>query len=239
MNSTLKVHCESVYNYVLQNYGTEKIYLFKQPGDQEDKIASFFKTLNEQEGKPLLNIQTINFDSTFSVFSFKKKLDSNHNTIIIGASLDEDFAQHLADVCYSIRKNYPLVLIGMPNWDGIKAFTNDEAYKDLPIRFTTPYYNPRTSRLSNMLTDEYNRRYKVRPTDIACKGFETAYYFTKLLVNHPTDFMLNLNDSSLKVFNDFNFRPILLSVQSTVPDYYENKHLYVMRIINGVVTKEW
>jgi hypothetical protein len=234
------VHCEGIYNYVLQNYGTEKIYLFKKPGVQEDKIATYFKTLNEQEGKPLLNIQTINFDSTFSAFAFKKKLDSNHNTIIIGASLDEEFAQNLAEVCYSIKKNYPLILIGMPNWDGIDFFDKeDEAYKDFAIRFTSPYFNARTNSLSDILSTEYNNRYKSKPTDVATKGFETAYYFTRLLVNHPNDFMLNLNDSTLKVFNDFNFKPILISKDSTAPAYFENKHLYVMRMMNGVVTREW
>jgi hypothetical protein len=239
MNSTLKVHCEGIYNYVLQKYGTEKIYLFKQAGEQEDKIAAYFKALNEQEGKPLLNIQTITFDSTFSAFSFKKKLDSNHTTIIIGASLDEEFAQNLADFCYSIKKNYPLVLIGMPNWDGIKPFTKEDSYKDFAIRFTTPFYNPETSLLSNVITTEYNNRYKIKPTDVAYKGFETAWYFTRLLINHPNDFMLNLNDSTLKVFNDYNFKPILLNKQSVAPAYFENKHLYVMRIMNGVVSKEW
>lgn len=239
MNSTLKVHCEGIYNYILQNYGTDKIFLFKKPGVQEDKIATYFKTLNEQEGKPLLNIQTITFDSTFSAYAFKRKLDSNRNTIIIGASLDEDFAKDLADVCYTIKKNYPIILIGMPNWDGINFFDKEDASKDLAIRFTTPYFNARTNSFTNILTTEYNNRYKTKPTDNAFKGFESVYYFTKLLVTHPHDFMFNLNDSSLKVFNDFNFKPILSSNQSTVPNYFENKHLYVMRIMNGIVSREW
>ena len=70
MNSTLKAHCEGIYSYILQNHGTDKIILLKKPGVQEDKIVSYFKALNEQEGKPLLNIQTIHFDSTISPFIF-------------------------------------------------------------------------------------------------------------------------------------------------------------------------
>jgi hypothetical protein len=108
----------------------------------------------------------------------------------------------------------------MPNWDGINFFNKEDPDKDLAIRFTTPYFNARTNSFSNVLTTEYNNRYKTRPTDNAFKGFETAYYFTKLLVTHPQDFMLNLNDSSLKVFNDFNFKPILSNKQSTVPNYF-------------------
>ena len=32
MNSTLKAHCEGIYSYILQNHGTDKIYLIKKPG---------------------------------------------------------------------------------------------------------------------------------------------------------------------------------------------------------------
>ena len=54
-------------------------------------------------------------------------------------------------------------------------------------------------------------RYKSKPTDIACKGFEAAYYFTKLMLRYPGNVMSHLNDSSLKVFNDYNFRPVMLN----------------------------
>ncbi|MEO6330283.1 MAG: hypothetical protein ABIO55_15220 [Ginsengibacter sp.] len=237
MNSTLKGHCEGIYSYILQNHGTDKIYLFKKPGAQEDKIATLFKTLNEQEGKPLLNIQTITFDSSFSEFAFRKKLDSNRNSIIIGGSLNESFAKNLSNVCYASRESYPLTLIGMPNWDGFKFF-KDDSYKDFPVYFTIPYYNPKTNSLSTMLEDEYNSRFKTIPGDLVYRGFESAWYFTKLLTRYPDDLMLHLNDKSLKIINDYNFRPVLLK-DETLPDYFENKHLYVMRIMNGKVSREF
>ena len=238
MNSTLKAHCEGIYSYILQSHGTDKIYLIRKTGAQEDKIAGIFKTLNEQEGRPLLNIQTITFDSTFSAYSLKKKLDSNRNSVIIGGSLDEAFAKNLTDVCYDAKDNYPLTLIGMPNWDGFKFFAKEDAYKDFPIHFTSPYYNSRTSAISNYLTDEYNFRYKSKPSDIACKGFETTYFFTSLLIKYYRDLMSHLNDSSAKVFNEFNFKPVIPKGSGT-PDYYENKHIYIMRILNGTVGREW
>jgi hypothetical protein len=239
MNSTLKAHCEGIYSYILQNHGTDKVYLIKKPGAQEDKISGIFKTLNEQEGKPLLNIQTITFDSSFSASTLKKKLDSNRRSVIIGGSLDEAFAKNLTDVCYDTKDNYPLTLIGMPNWDGFKFFSKEDAYKDFPIHFTSPYYNSRTSTISNYLTDEYNLRYKSKPSDNACKGFETVYFFTSLLFKYPHDLMSHLNDTSLKVFNEFNFKPVLSRKNSNAPDYFENKHLYIMRILNGTVGREW
>ena len=239
MNSTLKAHCEGIYSYILQNHGTDKIILLKKSGIQEDKITSYFKTLNEQEGKPLLNIQTIHIDSTLSSYFLRRRLDSTKRTVIIAASLDEAFAKKVADASYSIRKNYPIILVGMPNWDGFKIFSAKTVYKDFPIRFTSPYYNSKNSWFNTILTNEYFNRYKSKPTDMAYKGFEATYLFTKILLKYPNQFLSHLNDKSLSIFNEYNFRPVHFKKNSNKPDYQENKHLYVMRILNGTVTREW
>jgi hypothetical protein len=240
MNSTLRAHCEGIHSYILQNHGTDKIILLKKSGQQEDKIASYLKAINEQEGKPaLLNIQTINIDSTISPYFFKSRLDSNKHTVIIAGSLDESFAKNITDACYAIRKKYPITLIGMPNWDGFKIFQAKNAYKDFPVHFTTPYFNSKTSVYHTVLTNEYMRKFKTKPTDMAYKGFETAYLFTKILLKYPNDFLSHLNDKSISVFDEYNFRPVYFKKNSRNPDYIENKHLYVMRILNGAVTREW
>ena len=239
LNSTLKAHCEGIYSYILQNHGTDKIIFLKKPGPQEDKIAAVFKMLNEQEGKPLLNIQTIRIDSTVSTYLLKSRLDSTKNNVIIAGSLDEDFAKKVTDACNAIHKTYPIILIGMPNWDGFKIFSGKNAYKDFPVHFTTPYYNSKTSLYNTMLTNEYNSRYKAKPSDMAYKGFETAFMFTNLLVKYPGDLLSHINDRSQTIFNEYNFRPVYLKKNSKHPDYLENKHLYIMRILNGAVTREW
>ncbi len=240
INSTLKAHCEGIYSFILQNHGTDKIYLCKKSGAQEDKIAGYFKTLNEQEGKPpLLNIQTINLDKGISAALLKSKLDTTRRSVIIGGSLDESFAKSLADACYNIlKKNMLLTLIGMPNWDGFKTFSKKDSYKDFPVYFTTPHYVDKNY-YNSIITAEYDRRYKTKPSDMAYKGFQTAYFFTKLLLKYPDDFMAHLNDKAFNVFHDFNFRPVFTKTNTGIPDYYENKHLFVMRIFNGEVLREW
>ena len=67
-------------------------------------MVSYFKELNEQEGKPLLNIRTLNFDSTISPNYFKYILDSLHTSVIIGGSLDEAFSVQLANACFNASK---------------------------------------------------------------------------------------------------------------------------------------
>ncbi len=239
MNSTLKAHCEAIYSYLLQTHGTDNIYFCRKAGTQEDKIAMYFKMLNEQDGKALLNIQTINLDSSITADFFSTKLDSNRQSVIIGASLDESFAKGIALACGNLHKTYPLTLIGMPNWDGFASLYKKDGFEDLPIHFTSPYYNAKWDSYSKMLIAAYGKKFKNKPTDMAFKGFEMAYMFTQLLIKYPNDFIGHINDKAVKVFCDYTIKPILLKKETTKPDYFENKHLYFIRLMNGVKSKAW
>ncbi|MEO6253566.1 MAG: ABC transporter substrate-binding protein [Ferruginibacter sp.] len=239
MNSTLKAHCDAIYSYLLQNHGTDKIYLCRQKGAQEDMVASYFKMINEQEGKPLLPIETLNVDGNLNAAFFRSKLDSNRKSVIIGGSLDETFAINLAKTSFALQKTYPLTLIGMPNWDNFSGLFNKKELADLPIYYTTSYYNDKTDGFSKALTAAYHKKYRGKPTDMAFKGFESVYLFTKLLAKNPDNFMGRINDRNTKVFCEYNFREVRLNDQVAVPDYFENKHLYLIKILNGNVSKAW
>ena len=233
INATLKSHCEAIFANVLQNHSKEKILLIRQKGSQEDKIAGYFKAMNEADRKPLLNIQTINFDSTFSTEYLQKKLDSNRHSIIIGASLDENFSSKLTSACYDLHSSYPITLIGMPNWDGFKIFMKKDQYPDFPVYFTSPYYNSKWDDYSKLLIAGYSKKIKGKPSDMVFKGFESTYLFIKLLTAFPNDLLSHLNDPTYKVFSDYYFRPVFLKKENKVPDYFENKHLYFIKILNG------
>lgn len=238
-NSTLKSHCEGIYNYILQNHSADKIYLVKKTGKQESKIAEYFKALNEQESKPLLNIKIITIDSFISSSYFKKRLDSTTNSVIIGGSLDEEFARNLTDVCYSLHNHYKITLIGMPDWDGFKFLYKPDDLKDFPVLYTTPQYYADKTVFSDYIIGQYNNLYKIKPSDMAYKGFENTYYFVTQLLKYPSDLFSHLGDSSLVEFPEFNYKPVYTDKKKTVPDYYENKHLYIMKILNGKASKEY
>jgi len=239
LNSTLKAHCEAIYTYILQSHSTDKIFLCRKKGQQEDRVAGYFKALNEQEGKPFLTINTITVDSSISSEFLQRKLDSNRQSIIIGGSLEEGFATGLANACNDLRQTYQTILIGMPNWDSFKSFAKKDDFEEFPVYYTTPYYNGKTDNYSRMLIDGYNKKLKGKPSDMAFKGFECAQLFVKLLTKYPNDFMSHINDKNMKIFTDYNFKPVSIKGTSTVPDYFENKHLYFMSILNGVYSKAW
>ena len=236
-NSTLKANCEGIFSYLVQKHGTDKIYLIKRKGD--DRIENYFRSINTSEGKPLLNIRTIMVDSTISTYSLWNRIDTTSPTVIIGASLEESFAKSLADACYPIQKKHSLILMGMPNWDGFRSFYKKDAYKDFPILYTTPHYDEERNYFDSLLTQKYFQLYRAKPSDMAYKGFEMTYYFTSVLLNYPYDFMSHINDSAFAVFHNFNFRPVFIDKKNETPDYFENKHLFIMQILNGEILRTW
>ena len=237
VNSTLKAHCEGIFSYLVQKHGTDKIYLVKKKGD--DRIDNYFKEVNIQEGKPLLNIKTITLDSSISSYGLLRRIDSTESSVIIGASLNENFAKKLADACYPIQKNHPLVLMGMPNWDGFKSLIKKDAYLDFPILYSTPHYDLKNNSFDSLLVQKYFQLYRSKPSDMAYKGFETAYFFTNVLLNNPVDFMSHINDNKYTVFHNYNFQPVYPGKQNSSPDYFENNHLFIMQILNGEIDREW
>ncbi len=239
MNSTLKAHCDAIYSYILQNNGTDKIYLCIKKGAQENMVAAYFKAINEATGKPLLPIETLNADNNLTADFFKTKLDSNRKNIIIAGSLDEAFAGNMAKACYELYKKYSIKLIGMPTWDNFTALYNKKIFIDFPIYYTTPYYNDKQDDFSKFLTAAYYKKYKAKPSDMAFKGFETVYMFTKLLTKNTDSFMNSINDNKVKIFCDYNFRPVRLRGDVAIADYFENKHLYLIKILNGSISKAW
>ncbi len=235
-NSTLRAHCETIYSYLLQSHGTDKIFLCRKKGSQEDKIAEYFRSINEADGKPLLNIETLFFEDDFN--NLKSKLDSNRKSIIVGTSLSETFATNLVNTLYTIKDTYPLEIVGMPNWDGFPGFKKS-TLKDLPLYFTTAFSNTKSDSYTKHIQNIYSIKYKGVPSDMTFKGYESVFVFARLITRYPNDFMSHLNEYAFKVFNDYNFKAVFVDRKAKIPDYFENKRLYFMKILNGKISKAW
>ena len=236
VNSTLKAHCEGIYSYLVQKHGTDNIYLFRKKNDS--RIDNYFKEINTAEGKPLLKIKTIMLDSSVSSTGMGYLVDTTKPVVIIGASLDEDFSTKLADACYPLQKTNTLTLIGMPNWDGFRNFYKKDAYKNFPIKYSSPHYDGGVNAFSDFLKNQYFKIYRSEPSDMAYKGFESTYYFTNILMRFGNQFMEHLNEPSMVTFHEFNFRPVQNNKNNSI-DYYENKRLFIMQILNGESIRQW
>ena len=237
VNSKLNTHIQSLYNYLIRNFGTNKLTWFRRKNAADDRVADIFKQLNNSKSGGILNIQTVILPDYFTLTDIAKSLDSLRSNVVIAGSLDETFGRNLAVACLGLTtKNYQINLVGMPTWEGIKDLAKTE-FKPLSIIYSTTFFNPLTDKWGTNFENNYRKKTFSRPSDMAYRGFEITYYFTKLLQKYDTALIANLNDKSYKLLTEFEFKPITWSKNAAGPDYYENKRIYIVKRLNGTLAR--
>lgn len=226
VNSNLNTHIEAVFKYLQKTYPLENILVFRRKSNAADYIQYLLTDLNNKTGGIPLKLKTVELPDHFIPSQVTAHLDSTRQNIVFCGSLDEAFGINLSKTL-SASAAYPVSVIGMPTWDGIK-----DIGKGIDLTYSTPYNLTRTDKLSQWLSSKYRELYAGRPSDIFFKGFESMYHFTKLLLKHGNDFMNHLSDRSFKIFADFDIQPVKPK-EGAGTDYLENRKIYFIRRIDG------
>ncbi len=235
VNSTLPAHCEAIYNFIMRSNPTANLVYVRRKGTQEDRLASYFAKYNKgSNGSTLLKWKTLNLNDNFTQTDLIPQLDSLKTNVLICGSLDEAFGLNLVNVAQKIYKTYPMELVGMPTWDGMKDLTKPE-YKDLSLFYTATFFNTGTVAATNF-TKGFTDLTNGRPSDVAYRGYELTRFFIQLLLRYNTQLMQHLNERSYRSFTEFDFRPVLNST-SGKPDYFENKRIYILKRSNNLVSR--
>ncbi|KIC90401.1 hypothetical protein HY58_10585 [Flavihumibacter sp. ZG627] len=234
LNSTLQSHCEGIYNFLQRNYGKGPIVVFRKAGAQEDRLKAYFSDVEKATMGTALKLKYVTLPDGFTEAQLKIHLDSNRITMAVAGSLDEGFARHLAIHLATLNKTYPVQVMGMPTWDGIRDLDKKE-YKDLEIFYSIPFNPVRTDALSEAIGRHFKDNLFSRPSDMVFRGYETMYRFGKLLQEQGPNISSSIGEKKHKVFTDFDIQPVLLDNQKQQLDYFENKKLYIIKKLNGAV----
>jgi hypothetical protein len=68
------------------------------------------------------------------------------------------------------------------------------------------------------------------------RGYEVMYRFGKMVAEQGPNLALGLGEKKYQVFTDFDIQPVLLNKQEQQLDYFENKKMYVVKLLNGTIT---
>ena len=235
LNSSFPTHLSGVYKHMQQYYSSNTIIAVTKKGPTEDYIKKYISDINSTIGAFHLKIKWLNIDANnTSITNLKSSLDSTKNNVIFVASPLESFGLNVVKMLSS-NENYQTTAIGMPTWDGIKELDNPEC-KNVNIVFSTPFlYYSQNQTLSALVNKRYKEKYYSRPSNMAFRGYEVTYHFTRLLQKHRDSLVNNLTDTSFTLFNQFKLEPVTLRKTSTTPDFLENKKLYFIKKQEGSV----
>jgi hypothetical protein len=183
-----------------------------------------------------MKLTRIVFRNSFGVQDIQPKMDSTRQNIIIAGSLDENFGIQLANTCLALPKTLQQTLVGMPTWEGIRDLARPQ-YRQLQMVYSTTFYSQTQGQgWANLFDSAYRKRTFSKPSDMAFKGYEVTHYFVNLLLKYDTALISHLNDPSLRLITEYDFRPIHWSKSGPEPDYFENKRIYILRRQNGQIT---
>lgn len=178
----------------------------------------------------------ITLSDSFQVAQLRSLLDSNRNNTLIAGSMEAAFGQRLVKQLSSLQPKYKSLVVGMPNWDDID-FRKPE-FKGVEITFSTPFISSSGNLdVYTSLSKAYAQKQNSKPSDMAVKGFELTYRFTKTILAYPAyeDFADHANDRTYKIFCDFDFVPVTEPGNADQIHYFENKKLYFIRKQDGVL----
>ena len=232
LNSTLKTHCEGLYRFLQKNFALAPIIVFRKKGQQEDRVTDYFKEIEKTTASVPLKLKFVTLDDKFTPKQLSIHLAPDKTTAVVAASLDLNFAQRLCQQLASLNTTNASTVFGMPTWDGAD-FTKPE-YKDLEIYYSTPFYISPEDKNANTLQLVFKSKFFSRPSDMVYRGYETLYHFGKLLIQHKENINSGLSDKRHLLFTQFDIQPVV-DKQSMTLDYFENKKLYFLKKIDGVV----
>jgi hypothetical protein len=232
LNPTLRTHAEGIYKYLQQYHRNDRVIVFRKSGTQEDQVKQYMEEFARNSAGPALKMQFENVGASPNVTQLTGKLDTLRRTVCVAGSLDEGFGLKLAQGLASVSDQYPMVLVGMPTWDGF-PLTKSE-FRNMEIVYGTPFNYTRWSALGTQLTKAFESKVNGRPTDMYFRGYETVLRFVTLLLQTNKDVASNLTRNDNYVFTQFDIQPVFLDKNDMTLDYFENKKLYFTRIVNGI-----
>ena len=234
LNSTLKTHCEGIYKFVQRQFSLADVVVFRKKGVQEDRLQSYFDAYAKATASVPLKIKYVSLDGVFDSTALKPYLNKNRETVCIAGSLDLSFGANLSQKLASVSEHFSVKLIGMPNWDALQEI-NRPGLEALEVIYSSPFYVSNTNPVALGIQDHFKTKFYSRPSDMVYRGYETMFRFGKLLLQYGSNLNTSIGEKKYSIFTEFDIQPVFTSKQNPTLDYFENKKLYFVRKINGVL----
>ncbi|HSB94651.1 MAG TPA: ABC transporter substrate-binding protein [Flavitalea sp.] len=231
LNSTIATHCAALYKFLQKNYSTSDIIFLKRKG-KDEKLEGYFTELTKTTSSVPLKMKTVSVDDELSGKILLNNLDSNKSNIIVAATLDVNFAANLLQAINGYGDSYQVTVLGMPNWDNIEMAKSMS--ENLELIYGTPFYVNPADKKAESIHQYFKTKFYSRPSDMVYRGYETLYHFGHLLTLHGANTGSSLSDKRFRAFNDFDIQPVLDQKTMTL-DYFENRKVYFVKKVAGVV----
>jgi len=232
LNSTLMTQCTGIYKFLQKNFSVSTITVFRKKGSTEDLLKNYLTEAEKSTMGVPLKLKYVTLENNFTQEDITDYLDSNKTNVCLVASLDAFFGQQICQHLAAVSSSYTTTVIGMPTWDQFDF--EKPIFKGIEVYYSTPFYINPADKLAVALNEHFRVNFYSRPSDMVFRGYETVYHFGHLLDVHGKNISSGLGDKKFKLFNELDVQPVIDKKTMTL-DYFENKKLYFIKKVDGLV----
>ncbi|MCC7030355.1 MAG: hypothetical protein IT257_08615 [Chitinophagaceae bacterium] len=227
-------HIEKMHVHINRKYADNNVIFVSRKTGSTNNALQYFKgdAVNKLPGR-------------FSEYEMKTdelmlediipRIDSNYHTCIVLGILDAALTYKALKKLTTIAKRFKLKVYCMPTAEAIKSLGKADEFSNMTVYYTTSYIIDKITPSSMYIGREYKKRMGTAPSDIVYKGFESLYFFARMLHKHGVPFNDHISDNAYSFITPYKIMPVM---DKKSINFFENKFLYLVKYDNGLVIYE-
>jgi ABC-type branched-subunit amino acid transport system substrate-binding protein len=221
LQPSLQTHCEwIVKNLKNKHHKNEPLLLYRPSGIDENP----YKYINAANNE-LKKLNCTNFPTAQQL---KPYFDSTKTNTIIVSILDNGYSERILQLLYTSFPGYRFEVYGMPSWKSMPTLKKPEAYPNVAVFITSPFYYDSSLPLSQTLANSYKSiGGTTQLSEMVYRGYETMFWYASMLKKYGTIFNENMDDNKTAPFTKFEIKRQWDSDNNLY--YNENMHIYLYR----------
>ncbi|MGY4386011.1 hypothetical protein ACVWYN_003061 [Pedobacter sp. UYP24] len=202
VSSNVDLHAEKIAEYVSQQYNpVQTVVVLINPATSDNELMAaplrkFFQDPNK----------SFFFQEFASVYTMELKLIKNKKYVILLSSSNKKFVIATIDKLIKLKNaGLSIDLYGNPDW--IKQSYNTDKLQALNTIVSSSYKVDYTRKEVAQFIRKYRLAFHFEPSEYAFKGFDSGYYFAKLISEHGKNYQQFLTKEKYSgLQNNFTFK---------------------------------
>jgi hypothetical protein len=124
------------------------------------------------------------------------RLSKTRENTVVAFTDNSVYALDLMRRFYELRNDYPIALVGLPEWEKIDGLETD-FLNGLGTRIIAPLFTDYSQPGVRAFVRRFYAQYKTDPPSLAFQGFDVGYYFLSALMKFGKDFPRCIQDYRL------------------------------------------
>jgi hypothetical protein len=224
---TLGTHVQKILDFVDRKHKRNPKFLLYRDSSYADDAANMVKA-EFQKSKKFMELKYNNDEDFQTIQNEFSKDDVN---VIYCTILDTRIAYSLLKKLSEMGPAYKFEVFGMPSWKVLPHLDVQQAYPNLSIYYTTPFYYDRNTGPGVDFLKKYKRYDGSSTGEFAFRGYELMFWMCHLLEQYGAVFNQHFDDISNTLFTRYDIRPEWDAQNELL--YFENKKLHILQFENG------